>query len=169
MKASPWTWLGAAVVATAAVVEMPSTDMSILGRIYQPLPEFSGSIFDEARDQLTKALDEAIATGESAYGAMYNHTAFSASVFSLKTGESVFDYHYQAPDLPPESYTKGKISEDTIYRIGSLTKATTIYVWLVGIGESGWMDPITKYLVCAPRRRSLVAITDRSSPNSPMP
>jgi hypothetical protein len=129
----------------AAVVPMPNTEMTLLGRIYQPLTDFS--VLDATKEQLTKAIDDGLAAQKSQYGTMYNDTAFSASIFSLQTGESLWQYHYEAPALPEESFTKGKITEDSIYRIGSITKATTMYTWLVGLGESTFYDPITKYIV----------------------
>ena len=130
----------------AALVPFPKTDLSLLGRIYRGLPDFNSTRFDDARDQLTKFIEAGIATGETEYGKTANDTAFSMSIFSLKTGESIFEYHYEAPALSPESYTKGKLTEDTIYRTGSLGKAMTIYTWLVGLGDAAYSDPITKYI-----------------------
>lgn len=159
-----WLWLGGLASAMAAVVPMPNTEMTLLGRIYQPLSNFS--VLDATKEQLTKTFDAALAAQMSEdYGAMYNDTAFSAQIFSLRTGEALWQYHYEAPALPPESYTKGKITEDSIYRIGSITKATTIYTWLVGLGDSNFYDPITKYIVSL-QERSLHG-TDDISRNLP--
>jgi hypothetical protein len=131
----------------AATVKMPNTDMAVLGNIYLPVSDYSNSIFDNARQTLTNLIEDAIATGKSKYGPMFNNTAFSASVFSLKTGEPIFEYNFEAPELPKSSYTKGRLSENTIYRTGSLGKLLTIYTWLANLGDSMYMDPITKYIV----------------------
>lgn len=93
------------------------------------------------------ALLQVIQTGNNTYGAFDNQgTSFSASVFSLVSDEPLFEFHFEAPTLEG-SYTKGKLTEDTIYRTGSLGKLLTIYTWLVDIGDSIYMDPITKYVV----------------------
>ena len=126
--------------------------MAVLGNIYLPMSDFSSNIFDDARQDLTRLIEDAIANGDSDYGPMFNDTAFSASVFSLKTGEVIFDYHYEAPVLGKESYTKGTLSDDTIYRTGSLGKLMTVYVWLVDLGSANWQDPITNYIVRTPAR-----------------
>ncbi|KAK5172114.1 uncharacterized protein LTR77_003752 [Saxophila tyrrhenica] len=133
-------------LSTAAFLKMPRTDMAALGNIYLPVTDFSSKIFDEARQTLTSQIDKALAAGDSEYGPLFNNTAFSASVFSLKTGKSIFEYHYEAPTLGKGSYTKGKLTEDTIYRTGSLGKLLLIYTWLVNLGESAYLDPITKYI-----------------------
>lgn len=130
----------------ATTIKMPNTDMAALGNIYLPVSEYTSRIFDAARQNLTNLIEDAIATGDSKYGPMFNNTAFSASVFSLVTGEPIFEYHYEAPILGKGSYTKGKLSEDTIYRTGSLGKLLLVYTWLANLGDSAWSDPITKYI-----------------------
>lgn len=142
---------GVASVASAAFAYLPKTDLSVLGSVYQPAANESFEAFDNAKQTVLDALRDIIASGNSTYGPFDNATtSFSASVFSLKTGKSIFEYHFEAPQLNG-SYTKGKLTENTIYRTGSLGKLMTIYTWLVDIGDSIYTDSITKYIVSAYR------------------
>lgn len=127
---------------------LPKTDLAIYGPIYQPAANASFEAFVDARAQATQAIEQVIATGNSTYGPfdLSLPNSFSASVFLLNSDEPIFEYHYEAPGLNG-SYTKGKLTEDTIYRTGSLGKLMTIYTWLVDIGDSVFTDPITKYVV----------------------
>ncbi|KIW11614.1 hypothetical protein PV08_10916 [Exophiala spinifera] len=121
-------------------------DLAALGPIYQPAANHSYQAFATARRQATDAINELIATGNNTYGVFDNQgTSFSASVFDLTSDEYLFEFHFEAPGLNG-SYTKGKLSENTIYRTGSLGKLLTIYNWLVDIGDGVYLDPITKYV-----------------------
>lgn len=122
-------------------------DLAALGPVYQPAANHSYQAFATAKQQATDAINQLIATGNNTYGAFDNQgTSFSASVFDLTSNEYLFEFHFEAPGLNG-SYTKGKLSENTIYRTGSLGKLLTIYNWLVDIGDEVYLDPITKYVV----------------------
>lgn len=141
----PWC-LGLPLI-MAAHAPLPNTDLALLGRVYRALSTFNNSRLQEAGAQLTKFFEDGLAAGETEYGRTSNATSFSVSVFGLKAGESIFEYYYEAPELPVSSYTKGKLTEDTIYRTGSLGKAMTVYTWLATLGDKLDSDPITKYIV----------------------
>ncbi|KAI1609311.1 putative penicillin-binding protein [Exophiala viscosa] len=124
----------------------PKIDLAVLGPVYQPASNSSYQAFIDASAQAAAALEEAIATGNTTYGAFDNRaTSFSASVFSLTSDVPLFEFHFEAPQLNG-SYTQGQLSANTIYRTGSLGKLLTIYTWLVDIGDSIYLDPITKYV-----------------------
>lgn len=139
--------LWAIMALTASAGSCPKIDLSVLGPVYLPAANNSYAAFVNASTQATAALQQAIATGNTTYGPFDNQaTSFSASVFSLTSEEPLFEFHFEAPQLNG-SYTAGKLSENTIYRTGSLGKLLTIYTWLVDIGDSIYLDPITKYVV----------------------
>ena len=122
-------------------------DLSVLGSIYQSAANHSFQAFEDAKAQATNAFNQIIATGNSTYGPLDNQgTSFSVSVFTLTSDEPLYEFHFEAPGLNG-SYTKGKLTENTIYRTGSLGKLLTMYIWLVDIGDSIFTDPITKYVV----------------------
>lgn len=143
-KIAIWTSFAAS---TFAIPLDPKIDLALLGPIYAPATNNSLQPWIEAAKQATDAINDIIATGNSTYGPLDNQgTSFSASVFSLTSDEPLFEFHFEAPTLNG-SYTKGKLSENTIYRTGSLGKLLTVYTWLVDIGDSVYLDPITKYVV----------------------
>ncbi|KAH8812245.1 putative penicillin-binding protein [Xylogone sp. PMI_703] len=134
------------VALTSAVVFDQTIDLSLLGRIYLPAANHSFQAWDDAIAQATAALNQIIQTGNSDYGPIDNQaTSFSASVFDTTTKAPLFDFHFEAPQLNG-SYTKGKLTDSTIYRIGSLGKLLVVYAWMVDIGDSCFTEPITKYV-----------------------
>lgn len=144
LKAVLWGYLATSAL---AIPLDPKVDLALLGPIYQPAANNSLQPWTDAKRQATDTLNQIIATGNSTYGPLDNQgTSFSASVFSLTSDEPLFEFHFEAPALNG-SYTKGKLTENTIYRTGSLGKLLTIYTWLVDIGDSVYTDPITKYVV----------------------
>jgi hypothetical protein len=139
--------LWAGFVLSAFAQQDPKIDLAVLGPVYLPAANNSFEAFTDAKTQATNAINQIIAAGNSTYGALDNQaTSFSASVFSLTSDEPLFEFHFEAPQLNG-SCTKGKLSENTIYRTGSLGKLLTIYTWLVDIGDQTYLDPIIKYVV----------------------
>ncbi|KAK5451815.1 hypothetical protein LTS15_007538 [Exophiala xenobiotica] len=138
--------LWAGFVFSAFAQQDPKIDLAVLGPVYQPAANNSFEAFTDAKTQATNAINQIIAAGNSTYGALDNQaTSFSAGVFSLTSDEPLFEFHFEAPQLNG-SYTKGKLSENTIFRTGSLGKLLTMYTWLVDIGDQTYLDPITKYV-----------------------
>ena len=78
--------------------------------------------------------------------AAYNTTTFSLNVFSLSDPQSQYTQHYTASGAAVSSEGVSKVDSDTIYRIGSISKAWTVYVWLLAAGDKTFNDPITKYV-----------------------
>ena len=149
--------LGILAASTFAIPLDPKIDLALLGPIYQPATTNSLQAWTDAAQQATDAINQILATGNSTYGALDNQgTSFSASVFSLTSDEPLFEFHFEAPTLNG-SYTKGKLTENTIYRTGSLGKLLVIYTWLIDIGEGVYLDPITKYVVS----RIVVTVADQ--------
>jgi len=150
-----------ALAAHASSPVLPLTDEPSIGPVYLSPANGSSAAFDDARTQSKAEIDEAVRTGESRYGEIDGQeTSFSISVFSTNSNETLFTYHFEAP-LLNGSYTRGKLTDDTIYRTGSLGKLMTVYQFLVDVGDSVFYDPITKYIVripdsTGPRSRPIV-------------
>lgn len=72
------------------------------------------------------------------------NTSFSIDLFSAHDDESLFQYHFTAP-VRNASSTK-TVDENTIYRIGSISKVVTILALLRQEGKLHFDDPITKYI-----------------------
>lgn len=139
-----------ALPALAAIVVPPRADLAKLGHVYQSAANSSFKAFEDAATKATEAINQIIATGNSTFGPFDNETtSFSLSVFSASDKKPLFEYHFEAPGLNG-SYTKGKLTEDTIYRSGSLGKLLVVYTFLVDIGDDVFTDPITKYIASGP-------------------
>lgn len=129
----------------------PETDLALYGPIYQTAPNSSFQAFAEAKIQAKATIEEVIANGNSTYGLFDNlTTSFSLSVFRLADEEPLFEYHFEAPELS-ESLTKGKLTEDTIYRAGSIGKLMTVYTFLIDIGDGLNNEHVTRYIVSTVR------------------
>ena len=94
-----------------------------------------------ARAQFPGILEAALATGLPDNLT----TSFSINVFSGFDDESLFNFHYSAPGLNG-SLPSGKLDNDTIYRIGSLSKLLTVYTFLDQAGFASLQDPITRWV-----------------------
>jgi hypothetical protein len=141
-----FVWASASLSVLAST-QLPKVDLAALGPIYQSASNASYQAFADAKSQAVATLNEALANGANTYGSLDNQTtSFSVSVFELTSDEPLFDFHFEAPGLNG-SLTKGSLSDETIYRTGSLGKLLTMYTWMVHIGDSVFTDPITKYIV----------------------
>lgn len=164
LRISHWHWETTAIMVKQSLLVLstlaltvyasspvsPLADEPLTGPAYLPPANGSFSVFDDARAKAKAWIDQAVATGESEYGAIdTQETSFSVSVFSTHSNETLFTYHYEAP-LLNGSYTRGKLTDDTIYRTGSIGKLLSIYQFLVDVGDNVYYDPITKYIVTSP-------------------
>lgn len=129
--------------------DIPYTACPLIGTYYPP-PTInkSSDTFVSLTEDFTSVFDKLIQDGGSdKYGEISpNTTSFSVVLFSgaesAKDDPAFFEYHYTAP----ESGSKGgNLTADTKFPVGDLTMVTTVYAWLVKMGET-WDAPITKFL-----------------------
>ncbi|KAF2211204.1 hypothetical protein CERZMDRAFT_43776 [Cercospora zeae-maydis SCOH1-5] len=76
----------------------------------------------------------------------YNATTFSLGLFTVDESRLIFEYSHT--DNAVRNSTQGARSadSDSIYRIASISKVLTVYLWMINAGERRWNDPITDYL-----------------------
>jgi hypothetical protein len=130
---------------------LSNTAPTLIGPIY--LSDSSSQALSGASSESYDAITEAVKTGASEYGPVDNQTtSFSIAVFSATTNETLFEYNFEAPQLNG-SLSKGKLTENTIYRTGSLGKLFVMFLFLADIGDSVFLDSVTKYLVSSESRR----------------
>ncbi|KAF3770174.1 beta-lactamase/transpeptidase-like protein, partial [Cryphonectria parasitica EP155] len=87
-------------------------------------------------------------------------TAFSVEFFSLSEDDPLFTYHY-TPSLFSQNNTGvAWVNSDSVYRIGSVSKLWTVYLYLITAGDGSWNDPITKYVP----ELEAIAKTQKSDP-----
>lgn len=78
--------------------------------------------------------------------AVTNSTSFSLQLYSLHDSEPIMTYHHTAPSLASSEEGVTEVDSDTVYRIASISKALTVYTYLLATGDSSFNDPITKYV-----------------------
>ncbi|TGJ83614.1 hypothetical protein E0Z10_g5138 [Xylaria hypoxylon] len=85
--------------------------------------------------------------------------SFALEIFSAHNPDPVFSVLHTAPNLAMLNTTGVKtVDENTVFRLGSLTKIYTIYLFLINAGDELWNEPITKYVP------ELQALTNHSDP-----
>jgi hypothetical protein len=76
-----------------------------------------------------------------------NTTAFSLQVYSIHDESPLFTYHY-TPAALIDQRTVGVelVNSDTIYRLVSVSKLWTVFIYLIAGGDKSWNLPIIDYI-----------------------
>jgi CubicO group peptidase (beta-lactamase class C family) len=121
---------------------------------YQPADECPvlGPTFPSDFDPLqSKSIQDAIAGFPKLVDALFESTinkanaSFHIDVFSTYTNKSIYSYSHVG-DTHKEALTAGKLDDETIFRIGSVSKLLTMSTLLNTAGLDVLRDPVTKYL-----------------------
>ena len=117
-----------------------------LGPVYAaPQSLSTDSSIRQTGQTVSAALKQLLKTGGDTSGGFdANTTSFSINLFSIHESESIFQYHVTAPTLNTSS-TK-IVDENSVYRIGSITKAVTVLQLLLLEERVRLDDPVTKYV-----------------------
>lgn len=111
-----------------------------------PTSPSSSNAIRQATQDLTTRLNAALhkATANGKLDA--KTTSFGLNVYSLHEPDSLYTYFHIGTDLTHPTSGVAAIDENTIFRIGSLSKLFTVYIYLLTVGDVSWHDPITKYV-----------------------
>ena len=77
-----------------------------------------------------------------ALGLMPNDTAWGVALFSSKENRTLYQHYY----TPPIDIGVKEVDENSIFRIGSVSKVFSVWSFLIEVGDSYFNDPITKYV-----------------------
>lgn len=123
----------------------------LLGPVFPaPTNLATSAAFAAAKANLTSTLDTYVQTGKSSplshiFDA--NETSFTLEVFSVSDNpDPLIRYYYTAPSLVNASTGVQKVDENTVFRIGSISKLWTVLLYLIHAGDKGFHDPVTKYI-----------------------
>lgn len=101
---------------------------------------------ESAKQAIAVAIEESLLNATK-YGQLDpNSTSFSLEIYSLHEPDSVFTYHYSAPDLAEPSEGVSVVDSNTIYRIGSISKLLTVYLYLIEAGDVSFNQPVTNFV-----------------------
>ncbi|KAF4978639.1 hypothetical protein FZEAL_5042 [Fusarium zealandicum] len=73
------------------------------------------------------------------------HSSFAIDVFSTATNESIYSYYHAGNGLN-DTLTAGHLDDETIFRIGSVSKIYTVYAILAHAGLDVFNHPVTDYV-----------------------
>ena len=98
-----------------------------------------------------KRFQDAVAKIEDAIAANltkapYNETTFSIGMFSGNDHELLRQYHHTAASVANSTLGTTKADANSIYRIGSISKILTLYMWLINDGDKKFNHPITDFI-----------------------
>ncbi|KAH6645115.1 beta-lactamase/transpeptidase-like protein [Truncatella angustata] len=138
----------------SVLVSLPSTlaapnQPCPLLNAYYPAPSnlTLSSHIASAVESSEKQLLQAFKNGSS-FGLLdANTTAFSVELYSLHNDQPLFTYHH-TPELLSSQHTSGvsTVDSNSVYRIGSVSKLWTVFIYLIAAGDSSWNQPITKFV-----------------------
>lgn len=73
-------------------------------------------------------------------------TSFSVQFFSAADPSPLFDYHHTAPSVAQSSAGTQVITADSIYRVGSISKLYTVFLFLSEVGDGYFHRPVTEFV-----------------------
>lgn len=117
-------------------------DCPYLGPVFPEPTQLSTSlVIKNASSALQAAIQDGIRTGtiES------NFTSYSLEIFSKYQSDSLFEFHHTAP-VPANSTNTKTVDSKSIYRIASISKLLTVYLFLIQAGDVNFHEPISKYV-----------------------
>ena len=120
----------------------------LLGPVFEPPENLStSSPFQNALNGLKTTLDNATKTGKTPYGSWpVTNNSFSLGIFDATTPTQLFSYQFTSKQIQNSKQGVTDVSEDSIYRIGSLSKLITAYLFLIEVGPTYWSHPITEFV-----------------------
>lgn len=129
-----------------------------------PTCPLDGPVFPKPRllsqsDAIKAAVANLTSTFANITAGAQNYS-LSVQVFSADEEEPLFSVSHTAPNLPPNTTGVRRVDENTVFRLGSLTKIFTIYAFLINAGEKYWHEPVTNYIP------ELQAVANQSDPVS---
>ncbi|EXL44570.1 hypothetical protein FOCG_13537 [Fusarium oxysporum f. sp. radicis-lycopersici 26381] len=94
----------------------------------------------------------------------FQNTSFSIDIYPAADQRPLFSYHHSAPTLQKHGHGVQAVNDTTVYRIGSISKLLTAYVYLLEVGDVSFNQPVTRYvpeladISARPRNKSASAL-----------
>jgi hypothetical protein len=149
MRAAALRRAGVLALLAVASAEITSAPCPVLGPSF---PKPSTLSIDKAFQAGVKAfgtaMEQSLRNGSTLIDVPipFNTTTFSIGMFSTFEEGLLHEYHYTGPDVIQSSEGVHKVDSNSIYRLASITKLLTAYVFLIREGFARFEDPITRYI-----------------------
>jgi hypothetical protein len=116
------------------------TPCPLLGAIFPPVQHpLKSCAFSDTIARLNSTFDELDRNGTlEGFNTTFYIQAFSAS-------DTLFQHGYVPPSMK-DFLTSGTLNEDTVFRVGSVSKLLTVYTLLAEVGMKRMNDPVTKWV-----------------------
>lgn len=111
-----------------------------------PISLSLSSSIKTATSSLEKSLDAALRSSTAFDQLDSQNTSFSLDVYSIYDTASLITYQHSAPGLAQPKQGISTVDSNTIYRLGSLSKIWTVYLYLIEAGDTSFNDPVTRYV-----------------------
>ncbi|UZP36779.1 hypothetical protein NXS19_004595 [Fusarium pseudograminearum] len=120
----------------------PTEECPILGPVLPSGFDLSKfKVIQEAKSSFPAIIESLLSSGTI----NETHTSFAINVFSTATNESLYSYYHAAEALD-DTLSTGKLDDDTIFRVGSVSKLYTAYALLANSGFDVVNLPVTMIL-----------------------
>lgn len=110
----------------------------------QQFPAPTGLAEETGFHKFTQEIEDTIKANLT--NAPFNETTFSLGMFSTTDDGLLYEYHHTDPTVANSTAGTQKVDANSIYRIASITKILTVYLWLIKDGDRRFNDPITDFL-----------------------
>lgn len=124
----------------SAGAQPPSTNCPLLGPVFPPPTDLSNDpTFTTAIQDITSTLSQATTNGS------LSETSLSVQIFDISNAGPLLDFAYTADNI---NTTLGvsTVNQDTIFRIGSVSKLWTMVLFLVEEGLWPFQEPVARFV-----------------------
>ena len=120
----------------------------LLGLTFPPPADLHhATVFQNALQNISATLDQAVKSSESPYGPLNsNATSFSVGIFDASNKDALFSYQYSSQALRNGTEGVREVTEDSVYRVGSLSKLIFAYLFMIEAGPKYWNHPVTEFV-----------------------
>lgn len=121
---------------------------TLLGHIYPPPQHLNTNFgFLSTGTQLSSLLQSTLSQGQSPFGNFTpNISSVSISMTSTAQEFSIFEFNYTASHLNATAGGTERVSADSVFRIGSISKLFTVYAFLLHGGLGLWERSVTEFV-----------------------
>lgn len=138
-----------ALLVTSGAMETTTKICPLLGPAF-PFPTglSSNNLFQGATKRVEAAINTSLATGMTTNNGPgpFNQTTFSIGMFNTAEKDLLYDFHYTDGSVRGSSTGTKSVNSDSVYRLGSIGKVLSVYIFLIQDGDLHWKEPITKYI-----------------------
>lgn len=142
-------YISSPLLLASTVLAKSSQICPVLGRQFPaPTALATEPAFLNATASLERSINDDLKTGP------YNITSFSIGMFSSHEAELVYEFHHTDDAVRNTSAGTRNVDKDTVYRLGSISKLLTVYLFLIREGGKRLHDPVTDFLPELSRKNS---------------